>query len=203
MSEETITSQVCEFYRGKNIFITGATGFVGMCLIEKILRDLPDVGNLYLLMRPKKKKSIKERLDELTKNLIFEKLLEITNTDIFNKLKPIQGDVGEENLGISDDDKQILIDNVNIVFHSAATLDFFQNLKTTTNINLQGTRRVMRLCSEIKNLEAMVHVSSAYVNSYLLEAEEILYPAPENPEKVIELTETLCDAALEELEPKF
>ena len=127
--------------------------------------------------------------------------MEQTTDDIFKKLKAVAGDVGEENLGLSKEDRQILIDNVNVVFHSAATLDFQASLKPTVIINLLGTRRVMELSSQIKNIKAMVHVSSAYVNSFLLETEEILYPAPEDAEKVIELAQTLSDKALEELTP--
>lgn len=66
---------VRDFYRGKNIFITGGSGFVGICLLEKILRVLPDHGTIYLLMRPKKGKEISERLEEIKKNQIFEILL--------------------------------------------------------------------------------------------------------------------------------
>lgn len=63
-------SEISEFYKGKNLFITGGTGFLGICLIEKILRTIPDVGKVYLLMRPKKNKEISERLEELSKNLV-------------------------------------------------------------------------------------------------------------------------------------
>lgn len=63
-----MTSAVAEFYRNKNVFITGGTGFLGIALIEKILRSTPDVASVYLLMRPKKGKSIEQRLEELTKN---------------------------------------------------------------------------------------------------------------------------------------
>lgn len=104
--------------------------------------------------------------------------------------------MSEENLGISDADRQTIINNVNVVIHSAATLDFHESLRPTVNTNLLGTRRVMELCSEIHNLDGVVHVSSAYVNSYLVECEEILYPAPEDAEKVIELARTLNDEEL-------
>lgn len=57
-------SEIRAFYAGKNFFITGGTGFVGLCLIEKILRTIPDAGKVYLLMRPKKGKEISQRLDE-------------------------------------------------------------------------------------------------------------------------------------------
>ncbi|KAL0858810.1 hypothetical protein ABMA27_011274 [Loxostege sticticalis] len=195
-------SQVRAFYTGKNFFITGGTGFVGLCLLEKILRTIPDVGTLYLLMRPKKGKEISERLEEFPKQPVFEKLLEKNSTDIFKKIVPVAGDVGEDNLGLSPADRQMLASNVNVVIHSAATLDFQENLRPTVKINLLGTRRIMELCKEMKNLKVMIHVSSAYVNSYLKEAHEKVYEAPEDAEKVISLIGTLSDEALDEIEPK-
>ncbi|XP_041970807.1 putative fatty acyl-CoA reductase CG8306 [Aricia agestis] len=197
MSEE---SKVRAFYSGKNFFITGGTGFVGLCLIEKILRCIPDVGKVYLLMRPKKGKEINERLKEFHTNPVFEKLLEKETVEIFNKLVPIAGDVGSDDLAISPADRQVLIDNVNVVIHSAATLDFEENLRPTVNINILGTRRITELCQHIKNLKVLVHVSSAYVNSYLTETTEKLYDAPADVEKVIELSKTMSDQALLDIE---
>ncbi|XP_045457933.1 putative fatty acyl-CoA reductase CG8306 [Melitaea cinxia] len=193
MSEE---SQVRAFYSGKNFFITGGTGFVGLCLIEKILRSIPDVGKLYLLMRPKKGKEVSERLQEFPDNPVFEKLLETESKDIFKKLVPVAGDVGSENLGLNTEDRQMLIDNVNVVIHSAATLDFEESLKPTVNINVLGTRRVMSLCQELKNLTVMVHVSSAYVNSYLTEVHEKVYDSPADVESIISMSEKLTEEAL-------
>jgi fatty acyl-CoA reductase len=67
------SSPVREFFRGKNIFITGATGFLGSALIEKLLRVCPDVGTIYVLVRPKKGKEVAARIEELTKNLVSSK----------------------------------------------------------------------------------------------------------------------------------
>lgn len=192
-----MTSNIAEFYKNKNVFITGGTGFVGIALVEKILRSCSDVGKIYMLIRPKKGKSIEERLKDITKNSVFSKLLEDKSLDIFNKLVPISGDVGEENLGLSMKDRELLISNVNIVIHSAATLDFQASLRPTVLINLLGTRQVMQLCKDIKNLSSMVHISSAYVNAFLLETEEKLYPAPEDAEKVIEIVKSKTDEELE------
>lgn len=77
-------------------------------------------------------------------------------TDLFKKLIAVNGDVGEENLGLSLEDRTTLINNVQIIFHSAATLDFEADLKNTTNINLLGTRRIVELCQEIKNFKVNV-----------------------------------------------
>lgn len=60
----------------------------------------------------------------------------------------------------------------------------------------------MELCQQIKNFSAVVHVSSAYVNSYLLETEEILYPPPTDAEELIALVNKSTDEELEKLTPR-
>lgn len=150
-------------------------------------------------MRPKKGKAIEERLEDITKNSVFSVLLDQNSSDVFKKLVAVAGDVGEENLGLSPADRLILANNVNIVIHSAATLDFQASLKPTVLINLLGTRRVMDLCQEMKHITSMVHISSAYVNSFLLETEEKLYPEPENAEMVIQLVKDKSEEELDKL----
>lgn len=66
-----MASETADFYKNKNIFITGGTGFLGIALIEKLLRQTPDIGKIYLLMREKRGKPIEQRLEELTKNEVL------------------------------------------------------------------------------------------------------------------------------------
>lgn len=53
-----------ETLRGRNLFLTGASGFLGKVLVEKILHSIPDVGKLYLLIRPSRGKSAAQRMEE-------------------------------------------------------------------------------------------------------------------------------------------
>lgn len=190
------------FYEKKSIFITGGTGFLGIAIIEKLLRCC-NVNKIYLLIRPKKGKSIEDRLEELKSNEVFERLISEKTNAVFSKLAPIAGDVGSEGLGLSPKDRGEIINEVQIVIHSAATLDFQETLRPTVNINLLGTRRLLELCGELKKLEAVTHVSSAYVNSFLLETEEILYPPPADAEEVIDLVKKSSDSELANLTPKL
>lgn len=170
-------------------------------LIPVFINSYFQIGNIYVLMRAKRGKTVEERLKQLIKNEVFEILLKQQPKEIFDKVIPIEGDVGEENLGISPENRALLVHNVNVVLHSAATLDFHESLKPTVQVNLLGTRRIMELSAEINDLHAVVHVSSAYVNSFKLECDEILYPAPDDAEKIIKLASTLSEEALNEIQP--
>lgn len=196
-----MSSDIPSFFGGANIFITGATGFVGLALVEKLLRCVPDIGTVYLLMRSKRGKDISSRLEDLLKDRIFNTLKEQKGDAQFHKLKAVAGDVGQDNLGLNPEDERTVVENVNFVFHSAATLDFEASLKTTVDINLLGTKRIVTLCKKIRNLKALLHVSSAYVNSNRKSAEEIIYPAPDDPERVIGLITTLDEADLDHITP--
>ena len=65
MDIENFPDRIAECFKGRKILITGGTGFMGKVLVEKFLRVLPDVGHIYLLVRPKKGKGPKTRLDEI------------------------------------------------------------------------------------------------------------------------------------------
>lgn len=59
------------FFTGRSIFITGATGFMGKVLVEKLLRSCPDLKSIYVLLRSKKNVDPIGRLNELIKSKVF------------------------------------------------------------------------------------------------------------------------------------
>ena len=61
---------IVSFYTDSNILITGATGFMGKCLVEKILYSVPGNGRVFLLVRPKKGKSVQERIDHILQSKV-------------------------------------------------------------------------------------------------------------------------------------
>jgi fatty acyl-CoA reductase len=62
---EELPDRIGDTFKNRDIFITGGTGFLGKVLIEKFLRCLPEISQLYLLIRPKKGKDPKSRLDDI------------------------------------------------------------------------------------------------------------------------------------------
>ncbi len=67
-----IMASISEWYAGKNALITGATGFMGKVLVEKLLRSCPDVKALYILVRPKAGQSMSERVQDMMKCKVRE-----------------------------------------------------------------------------------------------------------------------------------
>ena len=61
------SNSIQKFYAGKTIFITGASGFMGKVLIEKILYSFSNVKEILILIRPKKGMSGKERVESFKK----------------------------------------------------------------------------------------------------------------------------------------
>ena len=72
MSEEMYSQQTCipSYYRGKTIFITGVTGFMGKVLLEKLLRSCPDIRRVYTLVRTKKGQPPHERIEAIVKSQV-------------------------------------------------------------------------------------------------------------------------------------
>lgn len=69
------------------------------------------------------------------------------------KIVPIAGDVTEPELGISAADRETLIRDVSIVFHSAATVKFDEALNLSVMINMLGSQQLVHLCHRMDNLE--------------------------------------------------
>lgn len=59
---------------------------------------------------------------------VFDKVREAV-VDFKSKVVPVMGDIAEENLGLSEEDWEMLQENIEIVFHSAATVRFDEDLK--------------------------------------------------------------------------
>ncbi|KAK1117620.1 hypothetical protein K0M31_015793 [Melipona bicolor] len=90
----------------------------------------------------------------------------------------MQGDVNLPDLGLSPKDRIMLIENVNIVFHLAATVRFNEPLNVAVNVNTKGTAHVIQLeqrNKELKHAISVVYVSTAYSNAHLPEIEDKIY----------------------------
>lgn len=160
---------IAESLAGKRIAITGATGFVGTALVERLLRAVPDC-ELVLLVRPGRRSSAAERVrKELLKNDAFDLLrknLKDTAEDFDSmcarRIVTIAGDVSTDGLGLSPEDAQILA-SCDVVIHSAAAVSFDSPLDSAVEINLLGPTRIAHALQALGVSPHLVAVSTCYV----------------------------------------
>ncbi|XP_065206356.1 fatty acyl-CoA reductase wat-like [Planococcus citri] len=198
-----MSSEVQNFFSSKTIFITGATGFQGQMLLSKLLCSCPEIRCIYLLIREKGGKRINERIKEIFDSSVFERAKDL-HPDYESKVKAIQGDCFENHLGISDHDRAIIENEVDIVFHVASIVNYDAPLRKAGYVNVRSLDILLGMAKKMTKLKAFVYVSTAY--SACTETkfiQEEFHNPPVKPKKLLSLIDQLDDTILTEITPRL
>lgn len=215
------TQRLAHFYEGKNIFITGATGFIGKICLWKLMTSLGNCGQVYVMLRSKKGLTPQQRIAKMLQEAPFN--ADLMNFDHFpnpeesrerygkwrypkepidwSKVVAIEGDMSRENLGLEEQVQSTLCDSINIVFNIAASVQFDAPLKQNLRDNYLGARNLLHLATKFNNLTSLVHVSTFYTNWHISHIEEKVLPMNRDCEKMAELISWVPDSVLETMVP--
>ncbi len=105
------------------------------------------------------------------------------------KVVSIDGDITKPELGLSESDQQLLKENVSVVFHCAASVKFDAPLKESLDFNVMGTKRVIDICQQMKNISCFIHCSTAYSHCQLNQIDEKFYSIPIDPKVLLKLSQ--------------
>ena len=157
----------------KTIFVTGATGFLGQAIVEKILWIAPGVRRISLLIRPKHQFaggvwSADERLErEIFPSPVFERLREVRPDNwqefLQEKLFAVAGDVSQEHFGVDPQSYSRLCRETDLIINSAALVSFDAPLDEALAQNVLSARRVAEFSNQCGEA-VCVHISTAYVS---------------------------------------
>jgi thioester reductase-like protein len=140
------------------IFLTGATGFLGMELLARYLERTD--RHVYALVRPNGDAEPAERLRAVIEDVSGD-------PDAHRgRWTAVAGDAEAADLGIAPERRRELAAEITDVVHSAAAVSFDVPLEEARQINVAGTRRVLEfaeLCRERGGLRNLAYVSTAYV----------------------------------------
>ncbi len=131
----------------KTIFVTGITGFLGSNYAKARLENGDKVIGL---VRPDEHMLAEERISRLFGE----------NSGI----ESVEGDIEEDNLGIDGLQATELSDKVDEIWHFAGLTSFNEHRKSEIiDVNVEGTKRVLKFAGMIKGLKFFSHISTAYV----------------------------------------
>ncbi len=129
-----------------NYFVTGATGFIGKFLIERLLqREDPKI---YVLVRESSKDkfdALRERYGEAGKNL-----------------HAVYGDITTPGL-VSAADFKKLAGKIDHFFHLAAVYDMGMDDETADRVNNEGTRNAVNFANDLGGPVKLHHASSVAI----------------------------------------
>jgi HAD superfamily hydrolase (TIGR01490 family) len=158
---------IADALAGKQIAITGTTGFLGTNLVERLVRAVPDC-TLVLLVRPGRRGGAEGRAKrDIFKNDAFDRLRADLGRDGFDEMiarrvKVVGGDVGRDGLGLAPEDRATFV-GADLVIHSAATVSFDSPLDAAVEVNLLGPKRIADLLNAEGVAPHLVAVSTCYV----------------------------------------
>src|SRR2546423_1363639 len=156
-----------EIYNGRNVFIIGATGFVGKVALSMLLDRFPGVGRVYVTVRARSKEESETRFwDNVITAPPFDPLGERYGAAfgdfIRGKVRVVGGDIGEERLGFTEEEAQAVADDIDVLINSAGNVTFNPTLESALRTNVVGTQNVVAFAKRMRR-PALVHISTCFV----------------------------------------
>nr|WP_128856068.1 non-ribosomal peptide synthetase [Bacillus sp. CDB3] len=122
-----------------NVFLTGATGYLGSHILYELLRGTS--ATIYCLVRPTE--DVKQRIID-TLASYFNDICE----ESLQRIQAVPGDLGEEYLGMGEEEFRLIRSKVDTVIHCGADVRHFGDVAQFENVNVQGTSRMLALTEE-------------------------------------------------------
>ncbi|AZS75033.1 thioester reductase [Streptomyces lydicus] len=122
--------------RARHILLTGATGFVGAFLLERLLRDTD--ATLHCPVRAADRPGAMRRVDEAMQRYG----LQLTEPD---RVHALPADLARPELGLTPAAFGRLADTVDLVLHNAAHVNFLYPYSQLRQANVEAVRTLVRL----------------------------------------------------------
>jgi thioester reductase-like protein len=151
-----------------NVLLTGGTGFIGPFLVKSLLEQTR--AQIHVLVRSSDEAQGKQRLRAAMESMgscpadvmqMFE-----------DRVVPVCGDLGQKDLGLTQDSWDFLANEIDTVFHNGATVNYLLNYDRMRDANVLGTNEVLRLAFEGR-AKSLNYVSTTFIFGWAVK--KVLY----------------------------
>ena len=147
------SNTVLSLGRARGVFLTGATGLLGRCLMHECLARMAPDAVLFCLVRGASEHVARARLEE---KAFPSKTLDC-------RVRVIAGDATHRKFGLSDEEHASLAASIDVVVHSAGVVSAAAPYASMASGNVAPAREVLRLACARPGAIVVHHVSSSAV----------------------------------------
>lgn len=152
---------------GKKILLIGSTGFIGKVWLTQLLRDLPEIGHLYLLIRRQRAVSGLRRFETMVEeNPAFEPLYQQYGDSLprfmADRVTVVEGDAARPRLGLEADVLATLQRELDLVVNSGGLTDFNPDLRNALAANVDAIDYMLEFLRGCDHA-ALLHLSTCYI----------------------------------------
>jgi long-chain acyl-CoA synthetase len=156
-----------EIFKGKKILLIGGTGFVGKVTLSMLLHNFPEIGKVYATVRARDANESNIRfwttiVTSPTFDPLREKYGDGFEEFIRSKVVPVNGDVGNELLGLDEKEAQKIMRDTDVIINGAGNVTFNPPLESALRTNVVGSNNIIKLARMMKK-PRLVHVSTCFV----------------------------------------
>ncbi|MDA8020884.1 MAG: AMP-binding protein [Thermoanaerobaculia bacterium] len=153
---------------GQRVLLTGATGFLGKVLAEKLLWAVPDLEKLILLIRAEDDETALDRARrEVFHSPIMARLHAHHGHEwpgwIEDKVEARAGDLSQDRLGLDEEMYDHLAGSIDRIIGCAATVKFDERLDRAFAVNTRGAEHTLQLARDAGDVP-LLHVSTCFVS---------------------------------------
>lgn len=153
-----LSGDYADFFRNKTIFLTGATGSLGGCLLYKLTVVL-NTRRIYVLCRGS---AARAKL-KMTKNMPKQ----IKEVLAHKSIVFVTGDIMEPNFGISVSNLAQMEETVEIIINSAADVSLRAPLAHVMAINCMPPLELARMAARFQHLEQLIQIFDGLLQFFL------------------------------------
>lgn len=143
-----------KFAEPKVVLLTGGTGFLGAYVLAELLEQTE--ADIYCLSRSNASGNAAQRIRT---NLIEKDLWKSSYLD---RIIAIEGDLAQDNFGLSVETYDYLCANVDVIYHVGALVNYARSYADMKAVNVGGMRSIIALASTYV-LKSVVMISTKYV----------------------------------------
>ncbi len=156
-----------------NVLLTGGTGFIGPFLVKSLLEQTR--AKIHVLVRSSDECQGGQRLRAAMESMgpCGAGLMQMFEARVI----PVCGDLGQPQLGLTQDVWDFLAAEIDTVFHNGATVNYLLNYDRMRDANVLGTNEVLRLAFE-GSPKSFNYVSTTFVFGWAVK--KVLYETDRN-----------------------